>query len=112
MGYDFTVMARPLVLNQITGKVRMDYMDYTREVPVEFRRFIYNRGYIFDKYRYGDESYLEPSIILENFPDWSVIEEGNTDEDDDSWTEDDHNAFKKAMEWFSAAEIYIVTWSF
>ena len=87
-------------------------------IPKEHRRFLKLRGSFLHVYTTNlmdssDIYYTPVNEILEKYPTWADVQEFDS-ELDDSWTEDDHNAFQKALEWLvndSFVE-YQVHWSY
>ena len=88
-------------------------------IPREFRRFIEQRGHHFQTYI----KLFAPDCFTSNvkdflalYPDWfEVAAENDIQEDDDWWTEKDHNEFKRALEWMSNTSlipIFDISWSY
>ena len=114
MGFDFSIelclrfcstTGKPYVYDREFKKV---FELPTVEVPEEHRRFVQLRGSIFHAYTefYNEKDIYQVPVegILEAFPEWEDVKssswyEGYKEED---WSEADHNAFKKALEWFVA----------
>ena len=78
-------------------------------VPEEHRRWIEQRGSHFHMYITGDP-HICVEQFLEAYPCWEMIE-GNLNEDD-VWCEQDHHAFRSALEWFRSKGGFSVDWSY
>ena len=90
------------------GKKDFNVMDF--QVPTQYRKFLRQHGKWISKYVESFEgNYISTDLFLECYPEWESVVEGY---DEDGWTKEDHEEFKKALEWFSSKENYIVSWSY
>jgi hypothetical protein len=113
MGFDLHIMLN-LLIDENNGlaivykngaKNVFDVSEY--QVPAQYRRFILQRGHWFHTYVVQFEgNTISTDELLKHYPDWkdAVVE--------DDWTKEDHDEFKKALEWFAWKGNYIVTWSY
>jgi len=129
MGFDLTISISTGI-DEITGVPfvyynnngfldRKPYDPSEYVIPREFRRFIEQRGYHFQTY----VKLFEPGRTTANvkdflvfYPDWFEVKaENDIQEDDDWWTEKDHDGFKRALEWMentSLIPIFEIWWSY
>lgn len=125
MGFDFYIKARLNICKE-TGKFYtwsytapsnfQTIYDINIVVPEEHRRFVDLHGHFLHSYTIsceGDDKYeADVSELLESFPSWDDVSDSDSIKRYD-WTEDDHNAFKKALEWFKSQRIsFYATWSY
>ena len=123
MGFDISVILKiglhpetgvPFVWsNETPDRLPFNPADFV--VPAEHRHVLRGRGPIFHAYteRFNREDRYEVGAaeFLEDFPTWEEVK--NHDRYYDEWTEDDHNKFKAAIEWFAAASyVYNLEWSY
>ena len=87
-------------------------------IPKEHRRFLKLRGGFLHAYTtniINSEDVCDAPVneILEKYPTWADVQEFESDLGD-YWTETDHNAFQKALEWFVEDGFvqYRVHWSY
>jgi len=89
------------------------------EVPKELRKYLVGRGHLFHAYT---DSFNERDVFeacadqfLEYFPTWEQVMENENFRDDipEFWNEDDHNNFKKLIEWCTVQDFtFQVSWSY
>lgn len=97
-----------------TGKpmTKIEYDPKKFCVPEQFRRFTDMKGshlYHYINEVSEDTYYCTANNMLLNYPSWSSVSErmgGGV------WTENDHNAFEEALEWFSSKECFLLTWCY
>jgi hypothetical protein len=118
MGFDLEISCRLRLCHQ-TGTMFFYKSDLTKEyvipnivVPEQFRRFINQHGYYLRLYTsQSTDGATSADNFLDKFPEWTEILKDNDYEE--SWTEEDHNLFKEALEWLVKQPIgFIVSWSF
>jgi hypothetical protein len=87
-------------------------------IPKEHRRFLTLRGsflHVYTTNLMDSSDVCDTSVneILEKYPTWADVQEFDSDLGD-YWTESDHNAFQKALEWFVNDSFiqYRVHWSY
>ena len=116
MGFDLYVMLN-LMIDENTGfpivypngiKDTFHILEY--QVPLEYRRFIQQRGHWFSNYiLHFEGNQASAEYFLDHYPEW---EDGIEGYEDEPWTKEDHDAFKKALEWFALKGVFIVSWSY
>lgn len=90
------------------------------EVPESLRKYLVGRGYLFHAYtKHFDENdmgfHASVDVFLDKYPSWEEVMSNEEFRDDipDYWNEDDHNGFKRLLEWCCKQECYFqVTWSY
>ena len=89
------------------------------EVPKQLRNYLVGRGHLFHAYTepFNEREVFDVSVeqFLEEFPSWEQVMEHEEFRDDipDFWNEDDHNNFKKLIEWCSVQDCsFRVSWSY
>ena len=127
MGFDFTIQlvlhicpatGNPFVYATSSEKTYKEYSLSDIMIPEKYRRFCEERGSIFHAYThtlsYHDVYSVDISRLLEEFPDWdTVLHSDWYDEDDDGWSEKDHDDFKEALVWFSEQPYrFQASWSY
>jgi len=86
------------------------FHDSEYQVPAEYRRFIAQKGNWFSEYVMEFEgNNVSAEYFLEHYPDWGQVLCGLEGND---WKKEDHDDFRKALEWFSWKGNFIVTWSY
>lgn len=86
------------------------------EIPKQHRRFLQERGRIFHAYtgafEYNDLYTIDVEEFLDQFPEWEEVKDSDYyDENDETWTEEDHDQFKEALTWFSKQKLcFEVSW--
>jgi len=130
MGFDIMIDVRFHMCN-ITGKpyynsYKKNIGEVTRiyempsfEVPKELRKYLVGRGHLFHAYT---DSFNERDVFeacadqfLEYYPTWEQVMANENFRDDivDFWNEDDHNNFKKLLEWCVNQDVtFQVSWSY
>jgi len=103
--------------NGVLDRKQYDPLEFV--IPKEFRRFIEQSGYHFQTYvKLFEPGRTTASVkdFLLCYPDWNEVKiENDIQEDDDWWTEKDHNGFKRALEWMadtSLIPIFEIWWSY
>ena len=89
-------------------------------VPEELRKYLMGRGRHFVAYTRQvefDDLGLNVSVdqFLERYPSWEEVYQSDevSEETLDSWNEENHNAFKKLLEWcLESGFDYRVSWSY
>ena len=84
------------------------------QIPEEYRKWIYQRGHHFHAYikNFDDSTtQCEADIFLHYYPKW---EDAKYDIlNDDEWTEEDHDGFKKCLKWLvSKPGVFGLCWSY
>lgn len=124
MGFDLSIQVRFFICEN-TGKLyyygrkNFDRMYGVPElnIPEEWWIYIKHRGRIFRAYidAFEEQNNMSPDItdFEENFPTWEYIKESVEYENGwaDEWTENDHNEYKKMVQWLAKQDIpYFVSW--
>lgn len=120
MGFDINIIINTWIdektgLPFVWGKncEKKVYNPEEYQIPEEYRKWIHQRGHHFHAYiKMFDDSttQCDVDIFLEYYPKW---EDTKYDIIDDEWTEEDHNGFKKCLEWLvSKPGIFGITWSY
>jgi len=66
---------------------------------------VQQRGNWFSNYVLDFEgNHVSADVFLDHYPDYENV--------DDDWTKEDHDEFRKALEWFSWKGNFIVSWSY
>lgn len=85
-------------------------------VPKEHREWTASRGHIFHAYIQhisDDEFEVEAEYFLKKFPTWEQVTDHYIyDAVERDWSEESHNQFKAAIEWFASKPGFYVTWSY
>jgi len=80
------------------------------QVPIQYRKFVMQCGHWFSNYVMPFEgNHVCVDVFLEYYPDWEKAIDGY---EEDGWTKEDHDEFKKALEWFSKKGNYMVSWTY
>jgi len=114
MGFDLFILLQ-LLIDTNTG-LPIVYRDGENEkdgfhvseyqVPNEYRKFIAQRGHWFHAYVAPFEgTQVSADMFLEQYPEWDCEME------EDGWTKEDHDEFRRALEWFSWKGNFLVSWS-
>ena len=128
MGFDFNITLT-LQLCPETGKPfyytssaeKGFYKEYTLpelNIPEAHKRFVQQRGPIFHVYTgmfsFNDIFTVDIQKLLDEFPDWEeVLSSDYYDENDDGWSEEDHNEFREALTWFNQQNVsFQASWSY
>lgn len=117
-GFSITVELR-VSMSPLTGKPfvydssyqhRIDLDLSTYIVPPEFQVYLEARDGVY--YLYTDSNSRETAAddFYDNFPDWLEIAP-KVAEDELSWTEEDHNAFRTAAAWFAERPGFFWIWA-
>jgi hypothetical protein len=125
MGFDFSIQlclhlcpttGKPFVYDREFKKV---YTFPTVEVPEEYRRFVQLRGSFLHVYTdfYNEKDIYQVPVegILDAFPSWEAVKESSWYEGCDGWdwSEEDHDTFRKALEWFAEQPYsFQASWSY
>lgn len=125
MGFDFAIH---LVLH-ICSKTGQPYV-YSKgleklygipklEIPEKYLPFVQDRGHLYhvytDYFNENDVLSASPEDLLDHFPEWedvvsSSVYEGYTEDD---WSEQTHNLFREALQWFSRQPYsFQASWSY
>ena len=99
----------------VRGLTTLNLCNYV--VPEEHRKYINNHGWIFHEYvpkscREDLGKHVDAAYMAKYIPDWTTFKTRIPSDWVDEWTEDKHNGFKAAMEWFGMKGYYTVSWSF
>jgi hypothetical protein len=85
-------------------------------VPKEHREWTATRGHIFHAYIQeisDDEFEADARYFLEKFPTWEQVTDHYIyDAVESDWSEEKHNQFKAAIEWFASKPGFSVSWSY
>lgn len=86
-------------------------------VPVHYRKWLHQKGSHLHNYIMGfDGEYNSDAwYFLHVFPDWDDISQNfdaHIDNWVDGWTENEHDEFRKALEWFASKDVFTVSWSY
>lgn len=81
-------------------------------VPDQYRRFLYEKNSVYHAYMSDNCYYDSVDMVQDMFPTWEQVKNLYPDaEERYGWTEQDHNLFRDAIEWFAAQPIgYIIHW--
>lgn len=89
------------------------------DVPKSLRKYLRGRGHLFHAYTdiFNDQEIFETHVerFLEEFPSWEQVMSYEAYRDDipEFWNEDDHNNFKKLLEWCSVQDCsFRISWSY
>jgi len=123
MGFDLTI-SLDLSINEDTGLPfvygpnceRLPYVPSEFEVPQKYRKWVRQRGHHFHIYikKFDEHGHtVDAEQFLYEYPSWLTVKKelGNKWEYE-YWTEDDHNGFKEALEWFTSKNNFVVDWSY
>lgn len=106
------ITGKPFVWDEnYQNRLEVDLSTYT--VPEEFLRYTAGREgayYIYRKLCGVEHKDMEADEFWSCFPSWSSVK-AKLDEED-SWSEEDHNAFAAAAEWFAARRGFVWVWPF
>jgi hypothetical protein len=129
MGFDLTIRL-DLEIDEKTG---MPYVYYNNngsldkrpydpmefKIPEEYSKYIEQRGGQFHSYvkKFPEHSHKSwPRDFLQLYPDWETVKNDNYLKDEDYWTIDDHNKFKKFLEWMVSKSpvisLFEIHWSY
>jgi hypothetical protein len=131
MGFDLTI-SFAINIDEKTGMPYVHYLNngfldkkpYDPEefrIPVKYLEYIEQRGHHFHCYSKnfsGDVVTVRPKDFLHFYPDWNTVKIENDlfDDDDEFWTETNHNEFKEFLEWMESKSPYIsvfeIHWSY
>lgn len=84
-------------------------------VPEPHRRFCSGRGHLFGLYIQPFTNTYSCSVntFLDHFPLWEEIVNDTGFHQWADWTEDDHNAFRAAIVWFTKQDVeFTINWSY
>jgi len=123
MGFDLSINLN-LGLDLKTGLPYVWGKDYEHipyvpsefEVPEKYRKWIEQRGHHFHIYikkfdAHGHTVYAEQFLC--EYPSWLTVKKEIGDNCEyEYWTEEDHNSFKEALEWFTSKNNFVVDWSY
>jgi hypothetical protein len=100
MGFDLNIVM-VLMLDEKTG---LPITQALYAVPEKFRRFINQKGSWFSNYVERFEGQIiSVRAFLEEYPHYS---------EEESWSLQDHEQFKEALEWFAETDVFNVVWSY
>ncbi len=125
MGFDFSIQVRVLTVCQETGKafVFQTTKDgfckrYIQDVivPEEHRPYTFLCGRLYHLYTRevsnADSHSCDIKELLDVFPSWEDLEDENL-VIEWKWTQEDHNAFRAALDWFSQQkDVFYARWSY
>jgi hypothetical protein len=128
MGFDINIM---MVLHMCPGTGKPYYYKYNKEkkvvdkiyeypnldVPAKMCDYLEGRGSIFhaytEKFNYEERYNVSVDEFLEAYPDWKDVLHSDHYDNDDYWCEEDHEGFKRLLEWCCEQEVsFHVTWSY
>ena len=123
MGYDLYVMLESFVDTKsgmpcvYTAEGMQILTSDTYVVPEEHRKYLNNRGWIFDLYvprscKQNVDASIDVTYLADRIPTWAELKPMIPSDWADSWNEADHNGFKNAMDWFASMGCYTVHWSY
>jgi len=104
----------PHVYKRINDKVEKAlYKAEDYKVPTEFCKYFYQHGKHFRYYTalfHSLERETTASSFLSTYPNWEDVYRYKKGVLND-WSEDDHNEFKKALEWFATKDdVFMIHW--
>lgn len=123
MGFDLNIIIN-ISIDEVTGlpyvwgnlnenKIK-SYNPEEYQIPEEYRKWIHQRGHHFHVYiKMFDDSTTQcnADTFLNYYPIWKDIKYDILN--DDEWTEENHNEFKKCLEWLvSKPGVFGITWSY
>lgn len=93
------------------------YDPETYRVPEEHRKYLTQRGSHFHHYIQdfvdNHTNNTDASTFLMCYPSWESIKEECNEDELAGWTEEDHNGFRKALEWMKGTSApFMVYWSY
>lgn len=104
--------------NKYTG-VNKIYEIPSLEVPQQLRKYLVGRGHFFHAYtdHFNDREVYDTSVdvFLEEFPTWEDVTgyEAYHEDIPEFWNEEDHENFKKLLQWCSVQDCsFRVVWSY
>ena len=115
------INGKPFVWDEnYQNRLEVDLSTYT--VPAEFLSYTAGRDGVYYTYKKlvgtkrGTTNEADADEFWSCFPEWSTVKaklEAELDDDEElSWTEEDHNAFAAAAEWFGARRGFVWVWPF
>ena len=115
------INGKPFVWDEnYQNRLEVDLSTYT--VPAEFLSYTAGRDGVYYTYkkltgtRRGTTNEADADEFWSCFPEWSAVKEeleAELDEGEElSWTEEEHNAFAKAAEWFGERRGFVWVWPF
>ena len=125
MGFDLSITLNLRIdpktgLPYIWGKnfEHIPYVPSEHQVPEKYRDWVQQRGHHFhiyiQKFDKDGQNSTDVEEFLHEYPPWLTVKKsiGNNWEYED-WTEEVHNDFKEALEWFAAKHLnFTVCWSY
>lgn len=86
-------------------------------VPAKMCEYLVGRGHIFQAYTeyFNDREMYDVSVedFLEQYPSWDEVLEHSSYDDEYGWIEEDHEGFKRLLEWCTRQGIcFRVSWSY
>ena len=104
-------------LNRDTNRLEKVYSLPDLEVPPELKKYLVGSGRVFRAYidNLTDDTYEAPmDLFLDSYPSWEKVKESDDYPDaEEYWTEEDHNNFKRLIEWCNKQDVYFyVSWSY
>ena len=121
MGFDLSVVLNTqidpetgvaFVYDFNTGQ-KKPFMNLDYVVPEKYRAYLQLRGSHLHSYikPFGDMcNQCSAEIFLHYYPKWTAFKKENGNNDD--WTKEVHDGFKKCLEWLVSKNIYGITWSY
>jgi len=121
MGFDFHIHLK-LMIDPKTG-IAFVWGDFVRPIPYnpseyivpeKYRKWVHARGSHFHAYIQtfsSETSYIDIDSFYDSFPSWENVC-SNIQVQDYNWTQQDHNDFKEAIEWFYKKDCFLIHWSY
>ena len=123
MGFDLSITLNLHIdpktgLPYVWGKnyEKIPYVQSEFEVPEKYRRWVQERGHHFHIYIKKFDEYghtVDVEQFLYEYPSWLTVKKELGDNwEYEYWTEEEHNSFKEALEWFTSKNNFVVDWSY
>ena len=96
--------------------MKTPYIPEDYKVPEEFCKYLTQQGSQFRYYIapfHSSTTEIDASVFLYYYPMWEDVVKYHGDYELDGWSEEDHNGFKKALEWMATKNyVFTVHWSY
>jgi len=96
----------PYVWGEFMKEIPYNPSDYI--IPEKYRKWLHVDGEQFNAYIllfHQETTHVDIETFHESFPSWNDIHKMVR-----GWTEQDHNDFQEAIEWFYERENFLVSW--
>lgn len=98
------------------SSMKVPYNPEDYKVPEEFCKYLQQRGSQFHYYIafFGSSTTeIDASAFLHYYPKWEDVVKYHSEYELGGWSEEDHNGFKKALEWMATKNyVFNVHWSY